>query len=178
MTTNKGSRYGVLGLDVGRFGRWSRLFWGLLILLPLALQTVQDLRSDGFSPAFYGQTFLYLLLIAAAYTLVYWFLGERLFARANPWVNTVILVVPAFLLAWWNPLFWPLTGLQLPSALGLAMGLYIGLSFILQWRLRYGGCEVVALPILLFKRRYTTYCIPLIVADAAEKRLVDRQGTQ
>jgi len=41
---------------------------------------------------------------------------------------------------------------------------------ILQWRIKYGGCEVVSLPIMLFKRRYTTYCIPLAVLDAAERK--------
>jgi len=58
--------------------------------------------------------------------------------------------------------------------LQLAMGVYVGISFILQWRINYGGCEVVAIPILLFKRRYVSYCIPLVVADAVEKAIVDR----
>jgi hypothetical protein len=52
---------------------------------------------------------------------------------------------------------------------------YIGLSFLLQWRLNYGGCEVVSLPILLFRKRYPTYCIPLVVLDAVEKAVVDRR---
>ena len=53
------------------------------------------------------------------------------------------------------------------------MGVYIVLSFILQWRIKYGGCEVVALPIILFKKRYTTYCMPLVALDAVEKRVMD-----
>ena len=45
---------------------------------------------------------------------------------------------------------------------------------ILQWKIRYGGCEVVALPIILSRRRYTTYCIPLIALNAVEKVVVER----
>jgi len=169
------SRYGQLGLDVGWFGRWSRLGWGIIILLPLALSIVQDIADSGLSLVFYGQTVFYFVLIVLAYTAVYWFLGERLFAKANPWLNTAILVIPAFLLAWWDIFFFSLTSIALPGALQLAMGLYVGISFILQWRIGYGGCEVVAIPILLFKRRYTTYCIPLVAADAVEKAIVDRK---
>lgn len=51
---------------------------------------------------------------------------------------------------------------------------YIGLSFLPPWRLRYGGCEVVALPIALGAPAHVTYCIPLVAADAVEKRIVDR----
>ena len=58
--------------------------------------------------------------------------------------------------------------------LPLAMSVYIGLSFILQWKMRYGGCEVVALSIILSRRRYTTYCIPLIALDAVEKVVIER----
>jgi len=34
------SEFGQLGLDVGWFGRWSRLGWGLLILVPTALTLI------------------------------------------------------------------------------------------------------------------------------------------
>ena len=54
------------------------------------------------------------------------------------------------------------------------MGVDIGASFILQWRIKYGGCEVVALPVVLFKKRYTTYCVPLVALDVVEKQIVDR----
>ena len=42
------------------------------------------------------------------------------------------------------------------------------------WRLNYGGCEVVSVPILLFRKRYPTYCIPLVALDAVEKAIVER----
>jgi hypothetical protein len=49
---------------------------------------------------------------------------------------------------------------------------YVGISLLLQWKIKYGGCEVVSLPIILFKRRYVTYCIPLVAVDAMEKGFV------
>ncbi len=174
-TTKSGTgRFGKLGLDVGLFGRWSRLLWGVTILVPVVVGAVRDTQGSGSSLSFYGLAGVYFLGIAAVYVLVYRAFGERFFARANPWVNTAIFVGPAFAGAWWELLFQPLTGLALPTALPLAMSAYIGISFILQWKIRYGGCEVVALPILVSKRRYTTYCLPLVAVDAVEKVVVER----
>ncbi len=173
-TQKAGGRFGKLGLDVGIFGRWSRLLWGIALLLPLAFGGAQDLRGSASSMSFYGLAALYFLAIGAAYVSVYWSLGERIFARANPWLNTAVFVGPAFAAAWWEILIEPSSGFGLPSSLPLAMTVYIGASFILQWKIKYGGCEVVALPIILSKRRYTTYCIPLIALDAVEKVVVER----
>ena len=170
------AKYGTVGLDVGRFGRWSRLAWGLLILAPVVTEIANDISSV-ISLSFYGQAALYLAGITVAYTVVYYLLGERLFAKANPWLNTLILVAPAFIIVWWNIIFAAFVGFQLPSALGFAMAAYVGISFILQWKIKYGGCEVVALPIMLFKRRYTTYCVPLVALDAVEKVIVDRAAS-
>jgi len=129
------------------------------------------------SLSFYGQAALYLIGIAVTYSVVYYLLGERLFAKANPWINTLILVGPAIFIIWWNIVFAAFVEFQLPPALGFAMGAYVGISFILQWKIKYGGCEVVALPIILFKRRYTTYCVPLVALDAVEKVIVDRAAS-
>lgn len=171
------SRFGTLGLDVGVFGRWSRLVLGLMLLAPIVFAVITSDRLD--SGEFYLQATLYLVGITAAYVLVYWAFGERFFATANPWVNTAIFVGPAFMVGWWPILFAPATGVELPKALILAMGVYIGVSFILQWRIGYGGCEVVSIPIILLRRRYVTYCIPLIALDAVEKKIVDsRTGKQ
>ncbi len=170
------SKFGRLGLEVGIFGRWSRLLWGIAFLLPLAVSGVQDLQGSESSLSFYGLAGLYFLAIGAAYILVYWSLGERIFARANPWFNTAVFVGPAFASAWWEILIQPSTGIGLPSSFPFAMSAYIGISFTLQWKIRYGGCEVVALPIILSKRRYTTYCIPLVALDAVEKAVVDRMA--
>ncbi len=172
MTEHVGrSGFGTLGLDVGVFGRWSRLAWGLLLLAPIVYAVVtSDVLHSG---TFYLRALLYLAGITAAYVGVYWAFGERFFATANPWVNTAIFVGPAFTIGWWPILIAPATGVELPDALVLAMGVYIGVSFILQWRIEYGGCEVVSIPIILLRRRYVTYCIPLVALDAVEKKIVD-----
>ncbi len=170
------SRYGTLGVDVGAFGRWSRLIWGLLLLLPLTLSVIQSFDGSPADIRFYAGTAIFFGLILAAYTAFYWFLGERVFAHANPWLNTAIFVGSAFLIGWWDLLIGPFTGINLPGGLSLAMLFYIGISFVIQWRIAYGGCEVVSIPILLFKRRLPTYCIPLVALDAVEKAVVDRRA--
>lgn len=170
------SKYGTVGLHVGGVGRWSRLIFGLLILLPLVISIIQDFRQRGLSMTFYGLTALYFVIIVVVYSGVYWLLGERLFAKVNPWLNTLILVGPAIAVAWWDFLVSPFINFRLPGALQLAMGLYIGISLLLQWRIKYGGCEVVSIPILLFKKRYTIYCIPIVAMDAIEKVVIDKTG--
>ncbi len=165
------TQYGRVGLDVGNLGRWMRLAYGALILIPIIINTVQNFDSST-TLVFLGESALYFVGIALAYTAVYYLLGERLLAKVNPWINTLIFVGPAIIIGWWN-IAVPSSVASLPTALGFAMGVYIGVSFILQWKIRYGGCEVVSLPIILFRRRYATYCIPLVAVDAAEKQFVD-----
>ena len=143
---------------------------GALILAPIVEQLLRDSGASR-SVEFYGEAVLYLAGIVVAYLAVYYLLGEKLFARANPWINTLILVGPAIVIAWWNTAISSVVGVALPGALSLAFGFYIGISLLLQWKIRYGGCEVVAIPILLLKRRYTTYCIPLVALDAVEKKV-------
>ena len=172
------SRFGTVGLDVGPFGRWIRLGWGVLILAPLVIEAVRDLSSSGTSIAFYSRSSLYFLGILAGYLVVYRSLGEKVFAKINPWLNTLILVGPAFVVSWWSIAISPWVGLLLPSGLSLGMLFYVGVSFILQWKIKYGGCEVVALPIMILRRRYITYCVPLVALDAAEKAIKDRKGVK
>lgn len=160
------SNYGTLGRDVGDVGWWLRLLWGLLLLGPAVFEAEPSIR-------FIGLSLLLLILIAAAYLVGYRLLGRRLLATGSPWVNTAVLVGPGLLLLWWNVIIAPWTGLELPGALPFAIGLYIGLSFLIQWGVRYGGCEVIALPILIWGQRYVSYCIPLVAVDAVEKRMVD-----
>ena len=167
------SKYGTLGLDVGTLGRWSRLITGLLILTPLMINVVLNLSPSKGSIRFYGLFLVYFTAILVVYSLVYRFLGERFFAKVNPWITTAIFVGPAILVAWWDLLVAPFTSLRLPQPLVLAMAVYIAISLILQWWIKYGGCEVVSIPILLFRRRYPSYCIPLVAIDAVEKVVVD-----
>ena len=71
-TTKSGTgRFGKLGLDVGLFGRWSRLLWGVTILVPVVVGAVRDTQGSGSSLSFYGLAGVYFLGIAAVYVLVY-----------------------------------------------------------------------------------------------------------
>ncbi|MQA00015.1 MAG: hypothetical protein GEU80_11925 [Dehalococcoidia bacterium] len=172
------SAYGALGIDVGVVGRWSRLALGILLLAPIAAQVAGDLDGDGEPLGFYLRVTAYLVAIAAAYVVAYRVLGRPVLERAHPWVNTAIFVGPALSSAWWNVLVAPWSSIELPADLVMASGLYIGLSFLLQWRIRYGGCEVVSLPIVLTGERYQTYCIPIVAADAVEQRIVDHRAAR
>jgi len=161
----------TVGLNVGSVGRWSRLVWGVIWLLLSAWAIFQGSQGASLTLTFYGISLVYFIGITAGYIAVYWILGERVLAKSNPWINTVILVGPALVALCWNFIILPLTGIKLPATLSLAMGVYIGISFLLQWKIRYGGCEVVAIPIIILKRRYTTYCVPLVALDAVEKQI-------
>jgi hypothetical protein len=169
--------YGTLGLDVGIAGHWARLIFGSLLLLYVLVNLIVRFSMAADPLRWYGQLLAYFAVITSVYTAVYWLLGERgVLRRLSPWANTAIFVGPAFVIAWWDFLVAPFTGNVLPGAFWFAMLAYIGLSFVLQWRLKYGGCEVVALPIMLFRKRYPTYCIPLVALDAVEKAVVDSRS--
>jgi hypothetical protein len=56
-----------------------------------------------------------------------------------------------------------------------ALLLYVGVSLIFSFFMRYGGCEVMSIPGLVFGSRHTVYC-PLNVVDAVEKAVIDREA--
>lgn len=170
------SAYGTVGYDLGRVGRWARLGYGLLIAAGTVASTIVRLDDAGDPAAFLMQAGASLAAITGAYLAAYWLLGERLFARANPWLNTLILVGPALLIAYWNLTLGYALGAELPAPLVLAMLAYIGVSFVIEAAIDYGGCEVVALPILVFRRRYISYCLPVVMIDAAERGWMDSTG--
>ena len=88
--------------------------------------------------------------------------------RMSPWVGTVLLVGPAVVVP----------GISaLPAALRLGMVAYVSASLLLNAARNYGGCEVLALPSLLFRRWYTVYC-PLNVIDAVERRVAGAGGAR
>ena len=171
------SNYGVVGVNVGSVGRWTRFVLGILMLLFVATD---------FFPATHAHSlasFLMMILSFAAilgiYTLGHVLIGDRLSGR-SAWWGTLIFVVPAMFLII-APEFNPrlqvgyllnLPGLNHPFR--LALFTYIGLSFFFQWRAKYGGCEVVTIPNFLFKKNYGSYCVPLLPLDAAEKLIVDK----
>ena len=160
---NKAKSSFRLGLDAGPIGRVSRLILGGLIpiysIIRLLLNTDPTL-------GYYAQATAYFAAIFLVYLAAHYFLGERLLARVNPWVGTIILVGPPSLALM----------LQLgPGPFQLALGLYIAISLIFNFIMSYGGCEVMALPSLIFRRRYVVYC-PWNVVDLADKVIADNRA--
>ena len=148
----------VLGHDLSAIGKWSRLILGVGGVLMVA--------ARAFEVGVVAETALYVVLIAGAYLVAHRVLGEWVLGRMNPWVGTILLVGPAVVIP----------GLpMLPVALRLGMVAYFSASLFVNARMNYGGCEVLALPSLLFRRWYTVYC-PLNVIDAVERRLTGEAG--
>src|SRR5262249_41654199 len=107
------------------------------------------------------------LSILVVYYVAYLALEHLLLARQHPWLNTLVFVVPALVIVG-VPLF--------PSWLQVGMALYWGVSLLLNALIGYGGCEVLAIPTLVYKRRYDVYC-PTNVIDLAERSIVRTQRT-
>ena len=56
----------------------------------------------------------------------------------------------------------------------IAILLYVGISLPIQFFTRYGGCEVIAIQNLIYRKECSSYCVPLLPLDMAEKAIVDR----
>lgn len=149
-----------IGNEVGHVGRWYRLLLGGFFLAYSVLgPTVLNPMPRAALPTFVGKVGLALAVIVLLYLVVFGLIGEWVLARVTPWVGTLIFLgTPAVLM---------IAGL-LPGPVMFAWGLYISASLIMTFFIRYGGCEVVALPSILFGRRYTMYC-PLNGIDAVER---------
>jgi len=124
-------------------------------------------------------TVLFFAVIVVVYIVAHYVLGERVLARRNPWIGTAILVIPMIYL-----LFSALLGIGIGRWIGLpgidwplsaAAIMYVGISFLFSWKTHYGGCEVMGIPNIFFKRSYRTYCIPLVLVDAVEKKILDKK---
>lgn len=85
----------------------------------------------------------------AAYTTGMWWLGERFLARADPWLAALALILPLAVVA-----ALPF----LPRAISVGLDAYIAISLLAQAVIGYGGCEVVSIPTLVLRRRFTVYC--------------------
>ena len=149
----------TIGLDARLVGRISRLILGGL--LPLIV-IIRELVLSRVSLEFLSVAGLYFVAIFAIYMAAHYFLGERLLARTNPWVGTLILVGPPSLAL--------MLGLG-PSTFQVGLAVYISISLIFNFVISYGGCEVMAIPSLLFRRKYVVYC-PWNVVDIAEKAVI------
>ncbi len=153
--------FGKLGRDVGVVGRWLRLIvGGALGGYVLYHATQASTATEVVELA------LYFAATLSAYTAAEFLLGERLLAKASAWLRTAILLGPPVVII----------AFQLgPHVLHHALLLYVGVSLIFSFFMRYGGCEVMAIPGLIFGSRHTVYC-PLNVVDAVEKAVMDRKA--
>ena len=159
----------VIGYHIGPFGRWARLIFAIYYLVffvvnPLVLnsQPVGD-----FLP-FAGEIALWVLALATIYFVGFYFLGELLLSKMNPWTGTLFFLgLPTLigLLGW------------MPHPMQVAFGIYVPLSLILIFFMKYGGCEVIALPSLILGQRYTMYC-PYNAIDAVEHGVSPQRGNK
>jgi hypothetical protein len=157
----------TIGYDVRIVGRLARLVGGLIPLILILMDIIiLDNPIPKVAPLILlRDTGLYLIAVTIAYATVYSLLSDRFLdwlGRVNPWIPTAILVGP------------PIAVMVLslgPDAFRLGLGMYVTASAILAAAMSYGGCEVVALPTLLFKRRYVVYC-PYNIVDVIEEAFV------
>ncbi len=154
--------FGKLGRDVGVVGRWFRLIAGGSLSGYVLYHVAQaSAASDVMELA------LYFVVTLSVYTAAEFLLGERLLAKIGAWPRTAILLGPLVVIF----------ALQLgPHVLHHALILYFGVSLIFSFFMRYGGCEVMSIPGLIFGTRHTVYC-PLNVVDVVEKAALDRRPT-
>ena len=153
--------FGKLGRDVGRVGRWFRLISGGVLSGYVIYHAAQASSLNTIA-----ELALYFVATLSTYMAAEFLLGDRLFSKTGAWPRTAILLGPlvaifAFELG--------------PHVFHHAILLYMGVSLIFSYFMRYGGCEVMSIPGLVFGSRHTVYC-PLNVVDAVEKTVSDREA--
>ena len=171
--------YGEVGVNVGSVGRWTRFILGILVVAFVVTDFYPVTHTHNATS--YLMIALSFLGITTAYTLVHMLIGDKLSGR-SAWWGTFIFVVPVMFLLLapeFDPSLQVGHWLNMPALnhpFMLALLLYIGISFFFQWRAKYGGCEVVAIPNFLFKKNYGSYCVPLLPLDAIEKMIVEKKA--
>ncbi len=153
--------YGKLGRDVGEVGRWFRLIaGGSLSGYVLYYAAYASSAGEVMELA------IYFVATLSVYLAVEFLLGERLLSKVGAWLRTTILLGPLVVIF----------AFQLgPDVFHHAILLYFGISLIFSFFMRYGGCEVMSIPGLVFGTRHTVYC-PLNVVDVVEKAVINREA--
>jgi hypothetical protein len=143
-----------IGRNATTLGRWVRLLGGLLLVLiaGLSIISITD-RADA------RGVLVSFLAMVIVYEAAYLVLEKPVLARMNPWLNALVMVVPALVIVL-VPVF--------PIELRYGMVLYLGVTCILNAVMGYGSCEVLAIPTLIHKRQYDVYC-PTNLIDLAEQ---------
>lgn len=151
----------MVGRDSTTFGRWIRLISGLMFIVFAGLTTISKTDRVDLLPLLVS-----FVAILVVYYAAYLVLEKPLLAHMHPWLNSLVFVVPSLVIVF-LPVF--------PAALRVGMVLYWGVMSVLNGLMRYGGCEVLAVPTLIYKRRYDVYC-PTNVFDVAEQAIVGGRG--
>jgi len=131
-----------VGRDLLPVGRAVRLVAGLALLAATVLSSLQF----GDSPGLLGGIAAVFVVCTVGYTALVWLLGERLFSGGDPWLLAILLVAPALVL------------FPFPVQLAIGYDAFLGISMVAQAAIAYGGCEIMGLPTLFVRRRYTVYC--------------------
>ncbi len=166
-----------VGHTLGPVGRSIRLLLGLLILFTVITDLITSGHSHTLSTVLlFVSSFIGLVLL---YSATYLFLAPTITGRSAWWATIVFVFPTMFLII--APAINP--ELQIGTLVGysvldhpfmLALLAYLGISFLIQWWDRYGGCEVIAIPNLVFRKSCASYCVPLLPIDMAERKIKKR----
>lgn len=152
-----------IGRDLLPGGRVVRVLAGLYFLASV-VAALLSVTAGALSWQRIGQVALVFLLVAAGYTALVAVLGGRLLVRVDPWLGAILLYAPLAVI---------LTLPFVPGWAAVGANLYIGASLLVEAVIGYGGCEIVGIPTLVLRRRYTVYCL-FNSADVAERALRGR----
>ncbi len=144
----------------GVCGRVLRLVFGacvMIVALPVwfVAGSGYNLRSLGIIAA-----------LVLFYTLVH-FVVSRYLTGLNRWIGAILAVTPVFLVWFYGQGGGPLFG---QGEGGTAAITYIGVSLLIDALRADSGCEVMALPGLIFGNRTHLACIVFSPVDALESR--------
>ena len=131
-----------VGRDLLPVGRLIRIVAGSTLLVAAALSSLQFRGS----PLVLGGIAAVFVICVVGYTLAVWLFGERFFSGGDAWLLAILLVAPALVL------------FLFPEQLSIGYDAFLGISMVVQATIAYGGCEVMGIPTLLVRRRYTVYC--------------------
>jgi hypothetical protein len=134
----------------------------LLLGIALTWMTYDVMRSD--DAAFNLKVAGVFALMAAFYSAMH-FAITRYTPTVNSWLGAIVAVAPAALV----------------YALGGPVGrvaavAYVGISLVLQAIRSDGGCEVMSIPAIFFRRRTHLVCIAFSPIDWVEERLKNSIG--
>lgn len=152
-----------MSMKAGTIGRTLRLVFGICVMvvaLPVYFEAgwSYNLRSLGIVAA-----------LVAFYTLLH-FTISRFVPSLNRWFGAVLAVTPVFLVWLFGQGGGPLFG---QGEGGTGAITYIGVSLLIDALRADAGCEVMALPGLIFGNRTHLACIVFCPLDALENRSAD-----